>query len=114
MHLSLSLSFTSCSSCDGMTYEEIAETHPDEFQARAQNKLTYRYPMGESYVDVIRRLEPVIFELERSRDPVLVVGHRVRVLVFQCVGRCYSVVHVPSVCVCVCVCVYRKWWPVCA
>jgi len=63
-------------SCDGMTYEEIAEAHPDEFQARAQNKLTYRYPMGESYVDVIRRLEPVIFELERSREPVLVVGHR--------------------------------------
>jgi len=41
-----------------------------------KDKLRYRYPRGESYMDVIARLEPVIFELERVRGPVLVVGHR--------------------------------------
>ncbi|KAL6057924.1 6-phosphofructo-2-kinase/fructose-2,6-bisphosphatase 2 [Balamuthia mandrillaris] len=61
--------------CDGMTYEEIAEKMPDQFAARAADKLRYRYPQGESYQDVIQRLEPVIFELERQRDPVLVIAH---------------------------------------
>ena len=62
--------------CDGMTYEEIAAELPDEFAARQANKLSYRYPRGESYEDVIRRLDPVIIELERQRDPVLIVAHQ--------------------------------------
>ena len=36
----------------------------------------FRYPRGESYLDVIHRLEPVIFELERLRMPAVVVCHR--------------------------------------
>ena len=62
--------------CDGMTYEEIAERMPDEFAARQADKLRYRYPGGESYDDVIQRLDRVIIELERYRTPVLVVAHR--------------------------------------
>jgi len=62
--------------CDGLTYEEIEKKHPDEWKARAKDKLNYRYPQGESYIDVIARLEPVIFELERMKGPVLVIGHR--------------------------------------
>ena len=62
--------------CDGLTYEEIKERMPDEFAARAANKFRYRYPRGESYADVIQRLEPVIVELEGLRSPVLFVGHQ--------------------------------------
>jgi broad specificity phosphatase PhoE/predicted kinase len=62
--------------CDGMTYAEIAESLPDEHAARHADKFHYRYPRGESYQDVIQRLEPVIFELERERAPVLVIGHQ--------------------------------------
>ena len=62
--------------CDGMTYEEIAESMPEEFEARRLDKLRYRYPGGESYEDVIQRLDRVIVELERYRTPVLVVAHR--------------------------------------
>ncbi len=40
------------------------------------DKFRYRYPRGESYEDVIQRLEPVIFELERERRTVLVIGHQ--------------------------------------
>ena len=50
---------------DGMTYDEIKEVAPDEFAARKQNKLGYRYPRGESYLDVIERLIPPIHEFER-------------------------------------------------
>jgi broad specificity phosphatase PhoE/predicted kinase len=62
--------------CDGMTYLEIKAGMPDEFAARGADKFRYRYPRGESYYDVIQRLEPVIVELERQRSPVLVIAHR--------------------------------------
>lgn len=62
--------------CDGMTYEEIRDGMPQEFEARSRDKLRYRYPMGESYQDVIQRLDRVIIELERHRNPVLVIAHQ--------------------------------------
>jgi broad specificity phosphatase PhoE/predicted kinase len=62
--------------CDGLTYAEIAARMPAEFAARKADKFRYRYPRGESYQDVIRRIEPVIFELERVRAPVLIIGHQ--------------------------------------
>ena len=62
--------------CDGLTYDEIKARMPDEFAARARDKFRYRYPRGESYADVIQRLEPVIVELEGLRSPVLIVGHQ--------------------------------------
>ena len=42
-----------------MTYDEFREKMPEESRAREQNKLAYRYPRGESYIDLTRRLEPV-------------------------------------------------------
>ncbi|XP_077495448.1 6-phosphofructo-2-kinase/fructose-2,6-biphosphatase isoform X1 [Amblyomma americanum] len=61
--------------CEEMTYEEIQEKFPDEFAARDQDKFHYRYPRGESYEDLVARLEPVIMELERQEN-VLVVAHQ--------------------------------------
>lgn len=61
--------------CEEMTYEEIYEKYPEEFAARDQNKFHYRYPRGESYEDLVARLEPVIMELERQHN-VLLVGHQ--------------------------------------
>ncbi len=62
--------------CDGMTYAEIAEKMPEEHAARQADKYRYRYVRGESYQDLIQRLDPVIFELERERAPILVIGHQ--------------------------------------
>ncbi|XP_050030797.1 6-phosphofructo-2-kinase/fructose-2,6-bisphosphatase isoform X6 [Dermacentor andersoni] len=61
--------------CEEMTYEEIQEKFPEEFAARDQDKFHYRYPRGESYEDLVARLEPVIMELERQEN-VLVVAHQ--------------------------------------
>jgi broad specificity phosphatase PhoE len=61
--------------CDGMSYAQIQQQMPDEFAARRKDKFHYRYPRGESYHDVIQRLDPAIIELERTRTPVLVIGH---------------------------------------
>ena len=62
--------------CDGMTYEEVAEKYPEEAAARKADKFQYRYPRGESYTDLIARLEPLAHELERLREPVLIVAHQ--------------------------------------
>jgi broad specificity phosphatase PhoE/predicted kinase len=62
--------------CDGMTYAEIAAAMPAEFEARKRDKFHYRYPRGESYQDVVQRVDRVIIELERYRTPVLVICHR--------------------------------------
>ena len=62
--------------CDGMTYKEIQDTYPDEFARRQADKLSYRYPRGESYMDVTLRLEPLAQEMERIREPLLIVGHQ--------------------------------------
>ena len=43
-----------------MTYEEIHAKYPKEFALRDQDKYHYRYPKGESYEDLVHRLEPVI------------------------------------------------------
>uniref|UniRef100_A0AAQ4QML6 6-phosphofructo-2-kinase/fructose-2,6-biphosphatase 4b n=1 Tax=Gasterosteus aculeatus aculeatus TaxID=481459 RepID=A0AAQ4QML6_GASAC len=66
--------------CEEMRYEEIQEHFPLEFALRDQDKYRYRYPKGESYEDLVQRLEPVIMELERQEN-VLVVCH-------QAVMRC--------------------------
>lgn len=66
--------------CEEMTYEEIQENYPREFALRDHDKYRYRYPKGESYEDLVQRLEPVIMELERQEN-VLVICH-------QAVMRC--------------------------
>lgn len=47
--------------CDGLSYDQVKESFPNEYKAREQDKLRYRYPRGESYMDIISRLESVIF-----------------------------------------------------
>ncbi|NXS60395.1 F262 bisphosphatase, partial [Brachypteracias leptosomus] len=66
--------------CEEMTYAEIEAKYPEEFALRDQEKYLYRYPGGESYQDLVQRLEPVIMELERQGN-VLVISH-------QAVMRC--------------------------
>ncbi|KAA1478775.1 bifunctional 6-phosphofructo-2-kinase/fructose-2,6-bisphosphate 2-phosphatase [Dentipellis sp. KUC8613] len=72
--------------CDGMTYEEIERAYPEDFANRDEDKFNYRYRGGESYRDVVVRLEPVIMELERQEN-ILIIGH-------QAILRClYAYFH---------------------
>lgn len=61
--------------CDGLTYAEIEKRFPQDFKARDEDKYNYRYLGGESYRDVVIRLEPIIMELERSEN-ILIVTHQ--------------------------------------
>ncbi|ABP00251.1 predicted protein, partial [Ostreococcus lucimarinus CCE9901] len=62
--------------CEGMTPEEIVEKNPQAAYLRSMDKIGYRYPRGESYFDLISRLEPCIQEMESYTEPVLIVSHQ--------------------------------------
>lgn len=61
--------------CDGLTYAEIEQRYPADFKSRDEDKYNYRYLGGESYRDVVIRLEPIIMELERSEN-IIIVTHQ--------------------------------------
>ena len=63
---------------EGLTYEQIQTTHPEQFALRKENKLEYIYPGvgGEGYLQVISRLRDMVREIERIKDHVLIIGHR--------------------------------------
>jgi broad specificity phosphatase PhoE len=91
---------------EGMSIAEIATRMPDEYAALKAQPLQYRFPRGESFgaslflslslslslscfpcaslpgaanvraADLIQRLEPLVFEIERIRHPLLIVSHR--------------------------------------
>ena len=71
--------------CDGLTYQEIADQYPEDFKARDDDKYNYRYRGGESYRDVVIRLEPIIMELERSEN-IIIVTHQA---VLRCIYAYY-------------------------
>ncbi|KAL8964481.1 MAG: hypothetical protein Q9183_004420, partial [Haloplaca sp. 2 TL-2023] len=75
--------------CDGLTYAEIEERYPEDFKARDDDKYNYRYRGGESYRDVVIRLEPIIMELERSEN-IMIVTHQA---VLRCIYAYYMNVH---------------------
>ncbi|KAK5661521.1 hypothetical protein OQA88_11425 [Cercophora sp. LCS_1] len=63
---------------EGMTYEEIAQKYPEEYNKRSRDKLQYIYPGvgGEGYLQVISRLRDMVREIERITDHVLIISHR--------------------------------------
>ena len=62
--------------CEGLTYSEVKERYPKEFYRRLADKLHYRYPKGESYVDLFRRVKPIVTKIMTDKDDVFMVCHR--------------------------------------
>jgi len=60
---------------DNMTYEDIAEKFPVEFALRDADKLCYRYPSGESYMDVVQRIKPILQTI-KEEDNLLIISHQ--------------------------------------
>ena len=59
-----------------MRYEDIKRLRPDEASLRAMDKIGYRYPRGESYFDILSRLDPLVHEMESYHEPLLIVSHQ--------------------------------------
>ena len=63
---------------EGLSYQQIARDHTDEYLKRQQDKLHYSYPGvgGEGYLQVISRLRDMVREIERIKDHLVIIGHR--------------------------------------
>jgi len=72
---------------DNLTYQEFKKNYPDQWRAREADKLGYRYPKGESYIDACERIEPIMLDLEKMMakkkdDNLIIVAH-------QAILRCF-------------------------
>lgn len=69
--------------CENMSINEIKDKFPNILSERNRNKLKYRYPEGESYLDLIERLRYFILQLESYEKPILIIAHNavVKVLI---------------------------------
>jgi len=61
--------------CHGMKVEDIKKTLPEEYGKWRKDAFRYRFPGGESYMDLCHRLSPLVLEIERTRRPVVVISH---------------------------------------
>ena len=61
--------------CHGMKIDEIKRRMPAEYDKWKMDPYRYRFPCGESYMDLCNRLTSVVLEIERTRRPVVVVSH---------------------------------------
>lgn len=59
----------------GMRVDTIRQNYPEEYQKWKANPFLYRFAGGESLLDMNRRLSEIILEIERYRDPVVIVSH---------------------------------------
>lgn len=73
---------------DGLSSAEAMELYPDEWDRFLSDPYAHRAPRAESYHDLSVRIEPVIFELERVQDDLLIIGHAsvIRCLLAYLVG----------------------------
>ena len=70
---------------ENMTYDEFAVLHPEEDKLRKKDKLNYRYPEGESYIDLLQRTKSIAETVIKENEDILIVCHRAiaRVLIYH-------------------------------
>ena len=61
--------------CHGLSVETIREEMKSEFALWKKDPFLYRFPGGESMLDMNRRLCDVVLEIERLQEPAVIVSH---------------------------------------
>eukprot|EP00512_Aurantiochytrium_limacinum_P005207 CAMPEP_0171498374 /NCGR_PEP_ID=MMETSP0958-20121227/7813_1 /TAXON_ID=87120 /ORGANISM="Aurantiochytrium limacinum, Strain ATCCMYA-1381" /LENGTH=868 /DNA_ID=CAMNT_0012032763 /DNA_START=697 /DNA_END=3303 /DNA_ORIENTATION=+ len=59
----------------GLSMDAIQKLHPEFYESWKRHPYTHRFPGGESYLDLVTRLEPVLIEVEQQTAPCLIVSH---------------------------------------
>jgi len=61
--------------CEKMSERAIRALYPEEVEKHELDPYHHRYPRAESYHDLAVRLEPIILELEREQNDLLIIAH---------------------------------------
>ncbi|KLO14372.1 6PF2K-domain-containing protein [Schizopora paradoxa] len=60
---------------DGLSPDEARRLYPEEWERFLKDPYAFRAPRAESYHDLCVRLEPILVELEREQEDLLIIGH---------------------------------------
>ncbi|KAF4618249.1 hypothetical protein D9613_011622 [Agrocybe pediades] len=60
---------------DGLNPEQAKKYYPEDWDRFTKDPYAYRVPRAESYHDLSVRLEPILIELEREQEDLLIIGH---------------------------------------
>ena len=75
---------------EGLSFEEVERTYPEEFQKRGRDIVHYQPPGGESFFDCTKRVIPAFYSLlHATRGNILLVGHAGvnRIILCQVLGK---------------------------
>ncbi|EAQ86478.1 6-phosphofructo-2-kinase, putative [Chaetomium globosum CBS 148.51] len=61
--------------CEKLSERAIRAAYPEEVVKHELDPYHHRYPRAESYHDLAVRLEPIILELEREQNDLLIIAH---------------------------------------
>ena len=63
-------------SFEGLSYSEVETKWPEIYQQRQSDKYQHSWPGGETYRQMIIRLESVFLEIESSPVPLVIIAHQ--------------------------------------
>ncbi|KAH9910081.1 bifunctional 6-phosphofructo-2-kinase/fructose-2,6-bisphosphate 2-phosphatase [Xylariomycetidae sp. FL2044] len=61
--------------CEKLSERAIRRLYPEEVEKHELDPYHHRYPRAESYHDLAVRLEPIILELEREQNDLVIIAH---------------------------------------
>ncbi|GLB45228.1 putative 6-phosphofructo-2-kinase [Lyophyllum shimeji] len=60
---------------DGLSPEQAKKYYPEDWERFLKDPYSFRAPRAESYHDLSVRLDPVLIELEKEQEDLLIIGH---------------------------------------
>ncbi|KAM3566536.1 hypothetical protein ARSEF4850_000486 [Beauveria asiatica] len=82
--------------CEKLSERVIRQLYPDEVEKHEVDPYHHRYPRAESYHDLAVRLEPIILELEREQNDLLIIAHESVLRVLYAYLMHCSTVEIPA------------------
>ncbi|KAG7094792.1 hypothetical protein E1B28_005607 [Marasmius oreades] len=60
---------------DGLSPDQARKYYPQDWERFVRDPYSFRAPRAESYHDLSVRVEPILIELEREQEDLLIIGH---------------------------------------